>query len=297
MNQRLPKIVFFGTEEHSLITLKKLVLAGFNVACVVTKPDMKSGRGHRLIQPPVKQFAINHGIAVLQPQKMLDIEHNLRQLTPAIGVLVAYGKIIPQSIIDIFSPAIVNIHPSLLPKWRGPSPIEATIYNQDSQTGVSIMKLDKRMDAGPVYRQITKKLDGNENKTDLYNELFNRGSDLLIDELPAIISGELQPKPQDESQATYCKLLSKADSLLDPQAMTAEKIDAHIRAHLGFPRSRLQVNNDSLIITKAKASAEQISQIAIKCQDGNFINVMELIAPSGKTMSSTDYLNGYLAQK
>ncbi len=292
MTPTLPKIIFFGTEEHSLGTLKALVEYGTEIAAVITKPDAPRGRGHKLTQPPVKKFATAHNIPVLQPNKLIEIIDDIRQLHPVAGVLVAYGKIIPQRVIDLFNPGIINLHPSLLPKWRGPSPIEATIANQDTETGISIMQLEAGMDSGPVYIQKTIPLSGNESKLDLYNSLFSLGNQTLINSLPDILSGKLMPTTQDDQQATYCSLLSKEMSQLSPETMTAAEANAHVRAYLGFPRSRLQLNDNSLIITQAHASPIYEHDLSVKFKDSQFLTVDELIAPSGKTMAAKAYLNG-----
>ncbi len=292
MTPTLPKIIFFGTEEHSLGTLKALVEHGTEIAAVITKPDAPRGRGHKLTQPPVKEFATAHNIPVWQPNKLIDIVDDIRQLQPVAGVLVAYGKIIPQRVIDLFNPGIINLHPSLLPKWRGPSPIEATIANQDTEAGISIMQLEAGMDSGPVYIQKTVPLSGNESKLDLYRSLFSLGNQTLINSLPDILSGKLMPTPQDDQQATYCSLLSKEMSQLNPETMTAAEANAHVRAYLGFPRSRLQLNDNSLIITQAHVSPIYEHDLSVKFKDGQFLTVDELIAPSGKTMAAKAYLNG-----
>ena len=292
MTPTLPKIIFFGTEEHSLGTLKALVEHGMEIAAVITKPDAPRGRGHKLTQPPVKEFATAHNIPVWQPNKLIDIVDDIRQLQPVAGVLVAYGKIIPQRVIDLFNPGIINLHPSLLPKWRGPSPVEATIANQDTETGISIMQLEAGMDSGPVYIQKTIPLSGNESKLDLYNSLFSLGNQTLINSLPDILSGKLMPTPQDDQQATYCSLLSKEMSQLNPETMTAAEANAHVRAYLGFPRSRLQFNDNDLIITQAHVSPIYKHDLSVKFKDGQFLTVDELIAPSGKTMAAKAYLNG-----
>ena len=294
MTKTLPKIVFFGTESYSLITLKALVENSFNVVCVVTKPDTKHGRGHKLVEPPVKTFAKSHNIPVLQPNKVGEITDYIKQVQPVTGILVAYGKIIPQSVIDLFTPGIINIHPSLLPKYRGPSPIESAIANQDTETGVSIMRLDDKMDAGPVYAQTRQALTGRETKPELYNQLFHDGSALLTKTLPGIVGGSLQAVPQNHSAATYCQLLNKDISHLDPETMTAAEADAHVRAYLGFPRSRLKINNAELIITKAHANTSSLSPIDVQCADGNWLVIDELISPtSGKKMTAEAFLCGH----
>ena len=291
-------IVFFGTEDFSLYSLRALVEAGFNIAAVITKPDSRRGRSNKLIQPAVKQFASHHHIPVWQPNRLKDIINDIKNITPQpIGVLVSYGKIIPQTIIDLFHPGIINVHPSLLPKYRGPSPIESAIANRDKITGVTIMKLEQAMDAGPIYYQEAYPLDFTETQPELYQALGQLGAQLLTQKLPNIINGILQPTPQDNSRATYCSLLSKDDSRLDPQQLTADQIEAKIRAHLTYPRSRLKVDQYDLIITKACAVSTPETPLDIKCADGTYLAIDELIAPSGKTISAEAFLRGYPLQR
>lgn len=287
------KIIFFGTEDYSLGALRTLVNNGFAVAAVITKPDAPRGRGQKLTAPPVKTFALEHSIPVWQPQKLGDLADDIRNLQPVAGVLVAYGKIIPQGVIDLFTPGIVNIHPSLLPLYRGPSPIESAIVNRDAQTGVTIMQLEAGMDSGPIYAQETLELKGQETNKELYATLFKIGEQMLIDTLPKILSGKLHPTPQDHSQATYCSLLSKDDSRLNPTSITAAEAEAHVRAYLGFPRSRIIVANRSLIITSAHTSDTPEHQLSIRFNDGRYLTIDRLMAPSGKTVSSEEYLRGY----
>ena len=294
MTKISPKIVFFGTENYSLITLKALIDNEFNVVCVVTKPDTRRGRGHKLAEPPVKTFAKSHNIPVLQPNKVSEITEHIKRLQPVTGILVAYGKIIPQSIIDLFTPGIINVHPSLLPKYRGPSPIEAAIANRDHETGVSIMQLDSKMDAGPIYSQITQPLTREETKPELYDKLFHDGTALLIKNLPDIINGHIKTMPQDHSTATYCQLLSKDKSWLNPESMTTTEAEAHIRAHLGFPRSRLIIDGKDVIITRAHCSNSPSSILDQKFTDGNYLIIDELISPtSGKKMTAEAFLRGH----
>ncbi|MFZ1600538.1 MAG: methionyl-tRNA formyltransferase, partial [Candidatus Saccharimonas aalborgensis] len=210
------------------------------------------------------------------------------------GVLASYGKIIPQSILDLFSPGIINIHPSLLPKYRGPSPIEAAIEHRDSHTGVSIMKLVAKMDAGPIYTQAPYALDQTESKPELYNTLGLMGANLLAHTLPSIVDGSLQPTPQNESEATYCPLLSKKESLLDPKKITPGDAEARIRAHLGFPRTRMTIAGHQIIVTKAHAVMSKRTPLDIQCKNGAYLSIDELIAPTGRTMDAKGFINGYL---
>ncbi len=245
-------IVFFGTEDFSLNALRALVEAGYTVAFVVTKPDSPQGRGHKLTPPAVKTYAAEHGIAVLQPRNLKEIIDPIKDLSNPAGVLVSYGKIIPQSIIDLFTPGIINVHPSLLPKYRGPSPIEAAILNGDEKTGVSIMLLTADMDAGPVYYQKTYELQNDETGPELLDTLGGIGILELIKVLPDILNGSLQPTPQNHEEATYCHIIKKSDGIIDWNNSSVQ-IERQVRAYKSWPQSRTTLGNSEFIITEAAA--------------------------------------------
>ena len=287
------RIIFFGTEAFSADALRALIASNFNVVAVVTKPDQPKGRGHKLTEPLVKTIAREHDIPVWQPTKLADVAEQITSLQPVAGVLVSYGKIIPQSIIDLFTPGIINVHPSLLSRYRGPSPIEAAIIHHDNQTGVTIMQLSAAMDAGPIYAQRIIPLDHTETKPALYATLSRIGNQLLIDTLPDILSGALTPTPQNDADVTYCSLLSKQDGLLDPADLTAVQAEARVRAFLGFPRTRLPLGDQTLIITRAHVSKTAETPLSVQFSDGNYLIPDELIAPSGKTMPAEAFLRGH----
>jgi len=288
------KIIFFGTEDFSLTALTGLIEGGYTIAAVVTKPDSKKGRGQQLVAPAVKVLATRHNIPVWQAENLTDIADDVRALGTVTGVLVSYGKIVPQAIIDLFTPGIINVHPSLLPKYRGPSPIESAIKNGDPVTGVSIMQLSARMDAGPVYTAKEHPLQGTETRPELYHALADIGTNLLLETLPTIIDGSLQPTPQNEEAASYCQLLEKSSANLDLATLGAADAERIIRAHIGFPKSKLTINGHPIIVTKAHISGQQKTPLDFLCQDGAYLSVDELIAPSGRQMSSDAFLRGYL---
>jgi methionyl-tRNA formyltransferase len=293
MTQLSQPIVFFGTEDFSLYSLKALVTAGFPIVAVVTKPDTARGRGNILTEPAVKTFAVSHGIPVWQPTRLLDIIDDIKQFDTPAGVLVSFGKIIPTAIIELFSPGIINVHPSLLPLYRGPSPIESAIKNRDAKTGVTLMKLAPKMDAGPIYVQVPYALDQTETKPELYDTLGQLGANLLVQKLPAILDGTISPAEQDDSEATYCQLLSKDDSLLDPSTVTPGEAEALIRAHLGFPRTRVTIGEYTVIVTKSHAVMTKNTPLDIECQNGAFLSIDEVVAPSGRTITGDAFLRGY----
>lgn len=287
-------IVFFGTDEFSAISLRELISKGFTIAAVVTKPDSRRGRGRALETSAVKKIAETHNIPVWQPLRMDAIAGHVKALDDPIGVLVSYGKIIPASIISLFNPGIVNVHPSLLPRYRGPSPVETAILNGDTETGVTIMQLSSAMDAGPIYSQVVVPLLDVETAPDLELQLGELGAQELSLVLPKIMSGTLQPTPQDDSVATYCQLLTKQEGVLEPEKHTAEQAERQVRAFLAFPKTRVTLHKHPVVITKAHVETQSSSPLAIACADDRFLVVDELIGPSGKKMNADAFINGYV---
>lgn len=296
MTRTSKTIVFFGTDEFSAISLRELIAKGFTIGVVVTKPDSRKGRGRELSKSIVKEIAEAHDIPVLQPVKMADALEDLKRFDNAIGVLVSYGKIIPQSIIDLFTPGIINVHPSLLPLYRGPSPVESAILNGDTETGVTIMQLSAAMDAGPIFKQVTVPLNDTETAPELEVQLGELGAQQLTSILPAIMDGSLHPTPQDDTVATYCQLLSKDASTLNTEALTAVQAERQVRAFLAFPKTKTTVAERSIVITKAHVTAAQETVLDIACADGRYLSIDALIGPSGKPMDTKAFLNGYASK-
>lgn len=298
-------IVFFGTDDFSLATLTALLRSEHQVAAVVTKPDTKRGRGHKLLPPRVKSIAEEYDIPVLQPRTLSEITNTIKELQPAVGVLVSFGKIIPASIIDLFAFGIINIHPSKLPRYRGPSPIESAILHGDSETGVSIMQLSAEMDAGPIYRFTPYPLSGNESQPALYGALAEVGATALIEVLPQILDGSLIPTPQNDSEATYCSLIQKTDGIIDWNK-PAEQIEREIRAYATWPQSRTELGGVPVIITAATLSSYKWKPTpghVMPMKDKLFIGTgqgwLEILSlkPVGKKeMPAGAFLTGYKAR-
>ncbi|OYX42550.1 hypothetical protein B7Y94_03185 [Candidatus Saccharibacteria bacterium 32-49-12] len=265
-------IVFFGTDDFSVSALEHLIAAGYPVVAVVTKPDSRSGRG----------------------QHLTDIETVIAQIGDCVGILSSYGRIVPQKIIDLFNPGIINIHPSLLPKYRGPSPVETAIYDGVTETGVSLMLLTAAMDAGPVYAQATYPLTGHETQPELERALADLGSSLLIHNLPHILDGTLLPQPQDDALATYTKMLSKDDSRVEPLQMSAAQLARKVRAHVGFPKTKITLSGgQTAIVTRASDGDVPQTPLDVVCADERYLIIEELVAPTGRRLSATDWINGY----
>lgn len=284
-------IIFFGAEDFSAISLKMLIEAGFNIAAVVTKPDSKKGRGQKLAPPLVKTIALEHNLPVWQPTKLSDIHSDILKLQPVAGVLVSFGKIIPKDTLSLFTPGIINLHPSRLPAYRGPSPIESAILNGDKSTAVSIMKISARMDAGPIYAQEGYQLHGNETQAQLYETLGDLGSKLLASSLPGILSGEITGTKQAEKDATYCHMIKKSDGTLNPGLSAAEN-ECRIRAYKSWPGVRWKFGDIEAIITGAHVS-DQPSELSVHCFDGKYLCIDSLKPVGKKEMPVKAFLAGY----
>lgn len=294
-------IIFFGTEDFSAASLQALIDRGFPIAAVVTKKDTKKGRGQALIPPAVKVIALQHDIPVWQPTHLSEITDKITELQPVTGVLVSFGKIIPQQIIDLFTPGIINVHPSHLPAYRGPSPIESAILNGDAATGISIMQLSARMDAGPVYHYAQHELTGTETQSGLYQTLAHYGAQELVSVLPAILSGQCRATPQEETTATYCHLLKKSDGFIDWKD-SAVKIERQIRAYNVWPGTRAELSGIESIITGAvlPIAAPLLKPGQISTESGLFVGTgttpieITSLKPVGKKeMPVREFLNGY----
>lgn len=294
------KIIFFGTEQFSAISLRALLDANVEIAAVVTKPDSSKGRSKELLPSPVKLIAIGANIPVWQPENVSDIADDIKKLNNPVGILVSYGKLIPDEVLGLFEPGIINLHPSILPKYRGPSPIESAILNGDDETGVSIMKLVNEMDAGPVYTQTKIALNHTEYINDLYTTLAHTGAEQLVASLPSILDGSMQPSRQNESDATYCQLIQKTDGDIDWK-QTATEIERKIRAYNVWPKSRTKLGNVEVIINKAHIENKSGEPGSVDTTDGKLIVYcgkdclsIDTIQPLGKKeMPVQAFLAGY----
>lgn len=292
------KIVFFGNERLSsgyqpngAPALQALISAGFDVVSVVASHEVAVSRKKRDLE--VEVIAKQHNIPVLLPTKVGEIAEDLKNLDADIGVLVAFGQMVPQSVIDIFPHGIINIHPSLLPKYRGPIPIEQAILDGAHETGVSIMGLIKKMDAGPVFDQTKIQLNGSESKQEVTAKLHALGAELIVKNLQKIVSGTAAPTQQDESQATYCQLLKKADGILD-LSKPAIQLEREIRAFAEWPKSRTTIFGKDIIIKNAQiVSAPDSKDLVLECAQNSFLKIDQLVGPSGKQMSGQDFIKGY----
>jgi methionyl-tRNA formyltransferase len=299
------KVIFFGNErlatglDHSNTpTLKALLQHGYNAVAVITNHSASQSRKIRELE--VEKVAKQHNIPIFYPKSQEEILGIVKKHPADIGILVAFGKIVTQEVIDCFPHGIINVHPSLLPKFRGPTPIEQAILNGELETGVSIMQLTGKMDAGPTFAQKKLRLNGSETKSELAEKLGEIGSKLIIENLPKILNNTLKPQSQAESKTSYCSLISKQDGLLDPDK-TAVELEREIRAYAGWPKSFTEQNDQHYITTCAKASREKTdsgklivkdNKLYFGCKNGS-LEILE-IQPAGKAKMSTQaFIQGY----
>lgn len=220
----MTKIVFFGTPQFAVPSLQALLKANYEVAAVVTAPDAPAGRGQEVTSSPITQLAKANNLLVIQPHKLNNPEviALLQSLGASLGVLVAYGHILPPVFLQMFAHGIVNLHPSLLPKYRGPSPITGVLLNGEAETGVSIMVLDEEMDHGPIIAQVTEPIQNDDTAITLRDRLADIGANTLIKSLPDYISGSLKPVSQDHNLATFTKFVKAEDGLINWSQLTTQ---------------------------------------------------------------------------
>lgn len=290
-------LIFFGNERlvsglksTDAPVLTKLIEAGYTIAAVVSHHSNSKSRSQRPLE--VAEVAKQHNIPVFLPNKPAEILDQLAAFNADAAILVAYGRIIPQRIIDIFPKGIINIHPSLLPHYRGPTPIESAIINGDTKTGFSIMKLTSGMDEGPVYMQKSVDLHGTETKFDLYQKLSKLSAETLIEVLPSILDGSLLPTAQDDNKASYCHLLAKSQSTFDLSQHTAAEAERIVRAHLVFPKSKVHIGELLVVITKSHVATSKTSILDLPTKQ-DYLHIDELITPNGKKMDGDAFLRGY----
>lgn len=296
-------LAFFGTADFSVPSLEKLLNEKRNISLVVTKPDAPGKRGRELESPRVKILADEAGIPVIQPSSKQELTQHLDNYPDiTCGVVVAYGMILPSPVLEHFDNGLINVHASLLPRWRGPSPIEAAILHSDSQTGISMMRMISAMDAGPVYVRAIRDLEGTETRPQLMDELAELGATTLHTHLDSILDGLLEPEKQDESHATYTRLLRKSDGEIGWN-QPAETIERQIRAYLGWPGSFTTIQGVPVTIEAAhvvegsgqpgEPTVSEDGSLIVHASDGAL--VIDRVRPSGKqTITGSEFVRGFL---
>jgi len=301
-------IVFIGTSDFAVPSLRRLVADGHTISTVLTQPNRPAGRGRHLTPPPIKTAAEELGLPVLQPPTLRDaaVLEQLRALDPETIVAVAYGQILRQDVLDIAPRGVLNVHPSLLPRHRGASPIAGAILAGDHETGVTIMLMDPGMDSGPILSQRRVPLGSDETAGTLTASLAGLGADLLADTLPRWLAGEINPQPQDASQATVTRLIKKEDGAID-WTLPAIDISRRVRAYNPWPGATTSLNGEPLHIWRASPQdgssgdppgtvvvpPPELIDPALIVQTGDgLLTIHELQRPGRKPLSAADFLRG-----
>lgn len=295
------KLVFAGTPEFSVAPLQTLIDSGHTVVAVYTQPDRPAGRGRKLSPSPVKQLAASAGLAVRQPDSLRDpqAQAELAALAPDLMVVVAYGLLLPQAVLDIPRLGCVNIHASLLPRWRGAAPIQRAILAGDTETGVGLMQMEKGLDTGPVLAEARCPIAPDDTASTLHDRLSELGARLLAGNLDALLAGQLTAAPQSEAGATYARKLDKAEAGIDWQ-QDAAAIDRQIRAFNPWPVAQTRLNGEVLRIHAARpvaASGEagRILEagrdgITVACGQGG-LRLTEIQLPGKRRTAAADLAN------
>ena len=300
------RIVFMGTPDFSVPTLEALVASEHEVVGVVTQPDKPKGRGKEIHMSPVKECALQHNIPVYQPVRARDeaFVDEMRALNPDVMVVIAFGQILPKSLLELPKYGCVNIHASLLPKYRGAAPIQWAVINGDEETGITTMMMDVEMDTGDMLEKTVVKLDPEETGGSLFDRLSLLGGDLILSTLSKLEKGEITPVPQDHEKATYVKKISKSMGDID-WTMDAVSIERLVRGLNPWPSAFTRWNGKMLKIWEAKGlpdpdvklpcgSVISASDEGLKIQTGaGVLCVTSLQLEGKKRMDTAAFLRGY----
>ena len=293
-------VVFAGTPDFALASLRALVEAAVIPAVVLTQPDRPSGRGKKMTASPVKQFAQDRGIPVWQPQTLKDPDTvaALRDFEPDLMVVAAYGLLLPQDVLDIPGRGCLNVHASLLPRWRGAAPIQAAILAGDEQTGISLMHMEAGLDTGPVYVRESFDIDANMTAGDAHDRLAELGGAMLVASLPKILDGSLKAEQQDDIRATYAPKIKTSDAKIDWD-QPATDLHRHVRAYNPVPGARFEFRGESIKCWDAELSDQEGSPagtvlsadkegVVVACGEGSLV-LKELQRPGRRRVSAAEF--------
>ena len=298
------RLVFAGTPSFAATALDALIQSEHEVALVLTRPDAAAGRGLKTMPSEVKRLAVEHGLPVFQPATLRDpavVEH-VGGFGADAMVVAAYGLILPRSVIEAFPHGCINIHASLLPRWRGAAPIQHALLAGDGETGISIMRMDEGLDTGPVYLLESILIAANETAATLHDKLADLGARNIVKALAGIASGELQPKPQPADGATYANKITKAQARIRWSQPAAE-IERAIRAFDPFPGAFSHFNQQLVKVWAAQLvtdSSGQPGKVSAATEDGivvacgsDALRLTELQRQGGKRLPASEFLRGF----
>lgn len=297
------RVVYMGTPEFAVPPLSALIEAGHEIAGVYTQPDRPKGRGHRLVAPPVKDLALKAGLEVYQPEGFRDptAVETLRALEPEVIVVAAYGRLLPQSVLDIPRYGCVNIHASLLPRLRGAAPIQWAILRGDTLTGVTTMQMAAGLDTGDILLSKSTAIDPQEDAAELYNRLSRMGADLILPTLEGLRAQSIQPVKQENELSTYAPMLDKSLSPID-WSRPAQALHNQVRGLQPWPVASTIWDGRTLKIHRSKicdghaAPGEAMvreSRLFVGCGDGRLLELCEVQLEGSRRMSAGELLRGH----
>ena len=296
------KIVYMGTSEFSSKILEFLIQEGVNIVGVVSQPDKDTGRKKTLEATPVKKVALSHNIEVFQPERIRNDYSWIEEKHPDIILTCAYGQIVPQEVLDIPTYKCINIHGSLLPKYRGAAPVQFAVLNDEKETGITYMEMIKKMDAGMMYFKGVVNIDDTDTSDDVFDKLLVKVKETVISFLDNFIEGKIIGVEQVEEEATFTKMIKREDELIDWHD-SARNIHNKVRAYYSSPCAYTILNDSNIKILKGKDIQEEFNGevgevvkankegIFVKCSNGAY-RIDRLQIAGKKPMDSRDYLNG-----
>ncbi len=300
------KIIFMGTPDFSVGTLEALLAAGHEITLVVSQPDKPKGRGHELMPTPVKEAALKHGLPVYQPKKVRDPEvmQKLRETEADVMVVIAFGQIIPKEILEMKRYGCINVHASLLPKYRGAAPIQWAVIDGEKESGVTIMQMDEGLDTGDMLLKGSLELTADETGGSLFERLSTLGAELSVEALEKMEKGELKPEKQGESPTAYARMLTKEMGCLD-WSQSAEKLERLIRGLNPWPSAYTRLGDKTLKIWSARVCEKPESSVScgeifrvtkesflVACGEGA-LEITELQLQGKKRMDTGAFLRGF----
>ena len=303
------RVVFFGTPQFAVPSLEHLIQSPHDVVGVVTQPDRPRGRGQKVTDAPVKMTAVQHGLPVFQPARLRDPEVNdtLTRWAPDLGVVAAYGKILPESVLDLPRLGMINVHASLLPRYRGAAPVHRAVIDGMAETGVTIMRMVPALDAGGMFAKVTRPIGADETSDVVERDLAVLGASLLIEVIDDLVAGRAVEELQDHTQSTYASKITKEEGRID-WALTAAAIHNRVRGLYPWPHAYSYLNGERLIVMRSHVSAEPTSvapgtivdassgAIHVATGYGERLIIDEVQPEGRRAMSVRDYLAGHPIQ-
>ena len=299
------RIIYFGTPEFAVPTLRRLIDSRHSVVAVISQPDRPRGRGHQRAPTPTKVVAMEYAVPVLQPERIRDegLLKTIESYRPDLGVVAAYGKLLPETLLRIPRLGMINVHASLLPRWRGAAPVQRAVIAGDSLTGVTIMRIVKELDAGPMFAAATREIGTDETSPEVESALSNMGAGLLVDVVEGLAAGQVTETPQDESTVTYAPKVTKAEGAIDWD-QPAARLHNLVRGLQPWPLVSTRLAGERILVLRTQptdeatvAAAGTITRadrdvLAVAAGDHRALHLITIQPEGRRAMSARDFLAG-----